>query len=40
MAEVNLLLHIFLVETDVVRSFPQVGGAHHACVAIQDIKPG
>jgi hypothetical protein len=38
MAEVNVLLRILLVETGVVCSFTQVGGAQHACVAIQDIK--
>jgi hypothetical protein len=38
-AEVNLLLRIFAVETDVVRRLPQVGGARHACVVVWDIKP-
>jgi hypothetical protein len=38
MAKVDVLLRILLVETDVVRSFTQVGGERHACVAIQDIK--
>jgi hypothetical protein len=38
-AKVDVLLHILLVETDVVQSFTQVGGAHHACVAIREVKP-
>jgi hypothetical protein len=39
MAKVDVLLRILLVETDVVQSFTQVGGAHHACVAVQVIIP-
>jgi hypothetical protein len=38
-AEVNVLLRILAVETNVVQRLPQVGGTHHACVVVWDIKP-
>jgi hypothetical protein len=38
MAEFDVLLRILLVETNVVQSFTQVGGAHHAGAAIHNVK--